>query len=73
MQKNINRRKKPAAVLDQKYSISASIILTVLHCNNMRPRKPIKKLGFTLAIMKARYKFALKYKDWTIEDWKKVI
>ena len=24
-------------------------------------------------MIKARYEFVLKYKDWTLEDWKKVI
>ena len=35
--------------------------------------KPIWKPNLTLTVKKARLAFAIKYKDWTIEDWKKVI
>lgn len=44
-----------------------------LHRLKVRPRKITKKPGLTATMMKACYEFALKYKHWTIEDWKKVI
>ena len=35
--------------------------------------KPNWKPGLTEAMREARYQFALRYKDWELEDWKNVI
>ena len=35
--------------------------------------KPIWKPNLTPVMKEARLAFAIKYKDWTIEDWKRVI
>lgn len=61
MRKDANGREKPAAVLGLEQGISASTVLTVLHHNNIRPRKPTKKSELIPAIIKACYEFSLKY------------
>lgn len=40
---------------------------------NMRKTKPTRKPGLTPKMREARLKFAMEHKDWTEEDWKKVI
>lgn len=35
--------------------------------------KPIWKLNLTPTIKEAKLVFAIKYKNWTIKDWKRVI
>ncbi|KAJ6263496.1 hypothetical protein Dda_2060 [Drechslerella dactyloides] len=45
----------------------------ILRCNKFKKLKPICKLGLTLAIHQARLDFTLRYKGWTLENWKQVI
>ena len=73
VRKDANGREKPAAVLAYEHNVSATAILRVLKRNRLRWRKTTKKPGLTLAMMEARYQFALRHEHWTIEDWKKVI
>lgn len=68
-----NSREKPSSVLGFENGVSSSTILRVLRRNKMRCVKTTKKPGLTAAIMEARFQWALQYKDWTVEDWKKVI
>ncbi len=41
--------------------------------NGLRACKPTQKSGLTEAMMKARYHFCMRYKNWTLKNWKKVI
>ena len=73
MRKDRNGREKPSAVLGYEAGFSPSTILRHLRKNGMRSVKTTKKPGLTPAMMQARFAFALRYRHWTIEDWKKVI
>ena len=73
MQKDRNRREKPAAVLGYEAGCSPFPILRSLRRNGFRSVKTTKKPGLSAAMMAARYAFALLVEKWTIEDWKKVI
>ena len=66
-------REKTSFMLAAEQGLSSSTILRVLHRNRFRPYKTTKKPSLTEAMKEARYQFALRYKDWTVEDWKKVI
>ena len=66
-------REKTSGMLAGEQGLSLSTVLRVLHRNGFRPYKTTKKPSLTEAMKEARYQFALRYKDWTIEDWKKVI
>ena len=66
-------REKTSFMLAAEQGLSSSTILRVLRRNGFRPCKTTKKPSLTEAMKEARYQFALRYKDWTIEDWKRVI
>ncbi len=73
VRKNRYDREKTSFMLAAEQGISSTTVLRVLKRNNFRSIKTTKKPSLTEAMMKARYQFALRYKDWTIEDWKRVI
>jgi len=73
VRKDKNGREKPAAVLGYETGLSSFTILKILKQNGLRSVKPTQKSGLTEAMMEARYQFCLRYQDWTLEDWKKVI
>jgi len=54
-------------------TISASTIQRTLKKLGYSKCKPTMKPGLTPEMKAARYQFALEHKDWTLEDWKKVI
>ena len=66
-------REKTSFMLAREQGLSSSTVLRVLRRNGFRPCKTTKKPSLTEAMKEARYQFALRYKDWTVEDWKKVI
>ena len=73
VRKDRNGREKPSAVLGYEFGCSSDTILCCMKKNRMHSVKTTKRPGLTPAMMQARFKFALRYEHWTIEDWKKVI
>ena len=71
--KDRNGREKPAAYIAYETNISPSTVLRVLRSKKYRNVKPTEKPGLTAAMREARLQFALRYKDWTLEQWKDVI
>jgi transposase len=56
-----------------RVGVSPRTVQRVLKRLQWRKVKATVKPGLTEKMKKARYAFALKYKDWTLEDWKRVI
>lgn len=73
VRKDRNGREMPAAALAFIAEVSLISILRMLKRRKFRPCKVTKKPGLTPAIKEARYQMALRFKDWTLEDWKNVI
>lgn len=71
--KNSTTRSLTGQALGLKFGVSARTIQRVLKRQGFRKVKPTVKPGLTIAMIEARYQFALRYKDWTLEDWKAVI
>ena len=63
VQKDRNRREKPAAVLGYKAGVLPKPILRALRRNGFRSVKTTKKPGLSAAMMVARYAFTLLVKD----------
>ena len=61
-------REKTSFMLAAEQGISVITVLKVLKKNNFRSCKTSKKPALTEAMMEARYQFALRYRDWIIED-----
>jgi transposase len=61
------------------YSQSSSILVTaqticcVLHRENLHSTKKIKKPLLTKAHRRARLKFALEHRNWTMQDWHRIV
>lgn len=76
-QSKTNPRKTSDALntdLKQKgIEISSSTVRRRLLAVGTRARRPVKKQLLTKAMKEKRYKWAKKYKDWTKEQWRKVI
>ena len=68
-----NSRKKSSAVLGYKHGVSSATILNVLRRNNFRSCKTTIKPGLDSAMKEARLQFCLRYRHWTLDDWKNVI
>ena len=66
-------REKTSFMLAAEQGISSSSTLRTLWHNGFRPCKTTKKPSLSEAMKEARYQFALRHKDWTLEDWKRVI
>jgi transposase len=71
--KNSTTRSLTSQDVGLKVRLSASTIQRVLKRQGFRKVKPTVKPGLTIPMIEARYQFALRYKDWTLEDWKAVI
>jgi hypothetical protein len=71
--KNLTTRALTGQEIGLEFGLSARTIQRVLKRKGYRKVKPTVKPGLTEAMMEARYQFALRYKDWTLEDWKAVI
>ncbi|KAJ1299760.1 hypothetical protein OPQ81_000669 [Rhizoctonia solani] len=54
-------------------SISPRTVRRALKRAGLKPKKKVKKPKLTPAHIKARIHFAEAHKDWTIEDWKRVL
>jgi Transposase len=68
-----NSREKSSEVLAYETGISASSALSILHKYDMSSVKPTRKPGLNATQRAARLKFCLDHKDWTLDDWKRVI
>jgi hypothetical protein len=53
--------------------ISPMTVWRILRAAGMKKTKPTRKPGLTEKIRRERLQFCLRYKDWTLEDWKRVI
>ena len=66
-------REMSTAELGGEFKLSPISVLRILHKSRLRKQKPTWKPGLTEDMRKCRLMFAETHKDWTIEDWKKVI
>jgi hypothetical protein len=70
-----NRASRAASLIKLARTVNLSYmsIFRILRGAKMRKVKLTRKPGLTALQKKARLDFYLKYKDWTLEDWKDVI
>lgn len=61
------------AIKDKGHKISPTSLQRVLKKYNFRPCKQTRKPALDERMMELRLNFCLKYKDWTLEDWKNII
>ena len=73
LEKNRNGREKSAEVLGFQAGISQASVLRILKRRGYHKRKPTWKPILNEDQKEARLQFALRYKDWKLEDWKAVI
>lgn len=62
-----------ASLASHGIDISASTVFRILKKAGFRKTKPTRKPGLTIRMRKERLQWCLDRKDWTLEDWKKVI
>ena len=67
------REKTCAQIAAEIGGVSDITVWRILRASGYRKTKPTRKPGLTAAMRTARLRFAEDHKDWTIEDWKKVI
>ena len=68
-----NSREKSSTVLGYEHGVSCTTILNVLRRNNFRSCKTTMKPSLDSAMKGARLQFCLRYRHWTLDDWKNVI
>ncbi len=75
MIKDRNGREKSAEVigLEIVFAISRQSLCRLMYRLNFKKVKKSTKTGFNDVQKERRLKFCRKYRDWTLEDWKKVI
>ena len=66
-------KKTCAQIAAEVGGVSDITVWRILRSAGFRKTKPTRKPDLTPEMKKARLQFALDHKDWTIEDWKKVI
>ena len=71
--KDRSGREKSSEVLAYEHGISASSVQRILKRRGFHAVKPTRKPGLNKAQRRSRLEFCLRHKDWTLEDWKKVI
>ena len=59
--------------INDQIDVSACTVRRTLHRNGLSSRIKRKKLYLKKKHQAQRLKFAKKYKDWTLENWKKVV
>lgn len=64
------RREKSTAEIAGEVEVSQSTVARVLKKSGYKKVKPTWKPDLTPTMKKACLEFAIRYKDWTIEDWK---
>jgi transposase len=67
------REKTCAQIATEVGGVSDTTVWRILRASGFRKTKPTRKPALTEVMKKARLQFGLDHKDWTIEDWKKVI
>lgn len=67
------REKTCAQIASDVGGVSYITVWRILRAYRYRKAKPTRKPGLTDEMKRARLRLALDHKDWTIEDWKKVI
>jgi transposase len=73
VRKNRDNREKSTAELGWLIGVSARSAHRILRQADMKKLKPSWKPGLTQEMREARLQFALRHKDWKLEDWKNVI
>jgi len=53
--------------------VSARTVYSILKAEGYTPCKPTVKPGLNKAQKQERLDWCIRYKDWTLEDWKRVI
>ncbi len=73
--KDRNSREKSAKIIELEIipTISRQSVCRLMYKLNFKKVKKIIKSGLNNAQKERRLKFCCKYRDWTLEDWKKVI
>ena len=66
-------REKSSDEIAYDCGLGRTTVWRILKRRNYRKMKPSSKLGLTDDMRKTRLAFCFLYKDWTIEDWKRVI
>jgi transposase len=66
-------REKTSAQLTREVELSRSTVWRILKRRGYRKVKPSFKSGLISEMKAARLAFCLLYKDWIVEDWKRVI
>ena len=66
-------REKSTRYIASELQISQQSLARILKKHGYQKVKPMWKPNLTPAMKAARLAFAVEYKDWTIEDWKRVI
>ena len=66
-------REKSSRKIAREIGISTASIRIILKKHGFRKTKPTRKPGLTAAMKNERYRFAMAYRHWTLEDWKAVI
>jgi transposase len=70
---NYTSRSFPAREIGIQASLSNRTIQRFLKRRGYRKVKPTVKPSLTATMMEARYHFAMRYKDWTLDDWMNII
>ena len=73
VRKDRNSREMTAAQHGHKIGLSPSTVLKAFRKIKLKSCKTTKKPSLTTAMLQERLSWAIKFKDWTLEDWKNVI
>jgi len=60
-------------LVQEGYKVSSTTVKRALRSMDFEAKKKIKKPLLTSRHMKARYEWAIAHKDWTVDDWRRVI
>lgn len=71
--KDRHNREKSSAEIAYECGLSRTTVWRILRRRDYRKIKSSSKPGLTPEMKETRLAFCLLYKDWTIEDWKRVI
>lgn len=66
-------REKTCAQIGAEVGLSAMTIWRILRSAGLKKTKPTRKPGLTAEMKRVRLKWCLDHKDWTLDDWKRVI
>ena len=66
-------QEKSCRQIAYELNIDSMTVWRTLKAAGYNKTKPTRKLGLTVEMRMARWRFCQKHKDWTIEEWKAVI